>query len=154
MLLTVNRLGSTNMSLRRSGRLRRRRSRAGSGIDRGTLARASSTCHSGGRVLPVGRAAVHSVPTSTVPRLLAAPVRFRRAEERIAAAHVYAAAAAADRVHIVGLVAAEPVPEQRRRRTLRDLHAGAAVPLETILVGARRGPVQEHQPGAAVRAEA
>src|SRR5947209_2493691 len=101
----------------------------------------------GDRVLPVGRATVHSAPTSAVrlpqsshdcpavkkPRaayrrpLLAAPARLRGPQERIPAANVHAAAAPADRVDVVGLVSAEAVPEQRRRRTLRDLNAGAAI---------------------------
>src|SRR5205823_10928576 len=45
MLLTVNRLGRTIISLRKSGRRRRRRSGIRSGIDGGTLARTVGACH-------------------------------------------------------------------------------------------------------------
>src|SRR5215831_12637314 len=99
MLLTVNRLGRTNISLRRSGRRRWRRSRAGSAIDPGTLARTSGTCH--GRI-----------------PLFAAAARFGRAEEGVAGQEIDAAAPAADRIHVVGEVSAEPVPQERRRRQL------------------------------------
>src|SRR5438552_19181553 len=136
MLLTVNRLGSTNISLRRSGRRRRRRSRAVSGIDPRTLARASGTCHVGAP-RPGNRPLAPAGP-GRPGALVAAVARFGGAEKGVAGAQVHASATPADRTHVIGEVAAEPVPQERRGRQLRDPHAGTAIPLETVLVGARR----------------
>src|SRR5207237_6696279 len=129
MLLTVNRLGRTNINLRRLGRGRRFRP---SPIPV-TLARALRPCHD--RLGNAGRAAGRE-SSGTIA------AGGRRPEEIVVAAEVDLALAPAGRVHLGGPRIGEPVPGNERMRALGDGDAGSPVGGEFVGLRLRGGAVE------------
>src|SRR6184192_3456386 len=126
MLLTVNRLGSTNISLRRFGRRRRRLSSRGCG----------------------GRA----IGSATVAQLLytgALAERGCRGIARFQLGHSGQPFSAAG-IDIENRISREAVPPQRRPRALAELQPGQRVALEQAPGRGPVRPIEEEHPRAAI----